>query len=73
MKAMLKDDFPPRAFSVRYARKDLGYARELATSAGIDGDTAQKIDGLFAEAIEAGSGDRYWPVISRLMKVAAGG
>lgn len=73
MKAMLKDDFPLRAFSVRYARKDLSYARELATSAGIDGDTAQKIDGLFAEAIEAGSGDRYWPVISRLMKVAAGG
>jgi len=67
MKAVLKDDYPLKAFSVRYARKDLGYARQLAKSAGIDDDTARKIDTLFAQAIEAGDGDRYWPVISRLM------
>ena len=66
MKAVLKDDYPLKAFSVRYARKDLGYARQLAKSAGIDDESAQKIDALFAQAIEAGDGDRYWPVISRL-------
>jgi 3-hydroxyisobutyrate dehydrogenase-like beta-hydroxyacid dehydrogenase len=67
IKAVLKDDFPLKAFSVRYARKDLGYARQLAKSAGIDGQSSQKIDALFAQAIEAGDGDRYWPVISRLI------
>lgn len=67
MKAMLRDDYPLKAFSVRYARKDLGYARQLAESAGIDDDTAQKIDALFARAIDAGDGDRYWPVITRLI------
>ena len=67
IKAVLKDDFPLRAFSVRYARKDLNYARQLAQSAGIDDESAKKIDALFAQAIEAGDGDRYWPVISRLI------
>ena len=65
IKAVLKDDFPLRAFSVRYARKDLNYARQLAEDAGIDGASAQKIDALFSQAIDAGDGDRYWPVISR--------
>ena len=67
IKAVLKDDFPLRAFSVRYARKDLNYARQLAESAGIDGQSSQKIDALFSKAIDAGDGDRYWPVISRLI------
>ena len=67
IKAVLKDDFPLRAFSVRYARKDLNYARQLAQSAGIDEQSSQKIDALFSKAIDAGDGDRYWPVISRLI------
>jgi 3-hydroxyisobutyrate dehydrogenase-like beta-hydroxyacid dehydrogenase len=68
MKAMLKDDYPLRAFSVRYARKDLNYARQLAERAGVDGETAKKIDRLFAEAIDGGHGDEYWPVISRIIE-----
>ena len=68
MKAVQKDDYPLRAFSVRYARKDLNYARQLAKEAGVDDETAKKIDELFANAIEAGYGDQYWPVISRLIK-----
>ena len=67
MKAVLKDDYPLRAFSVRYARKDLNYARQLAESAGVDGQGSRKIDELFAKAIEAGYGDQYWPVISRVL------
>jgi 3-hydroxyisobutyrate dehydrogenase-like beta-hydroxyacid dehydrogenase len=67
MKAVLPDEYPLRAFSVRYARKDLGYARQLAESAGVDAETAEKIDQLFDAAIEAGYGDQYWPVISRLI------
>lgn len=67
IKAVLEDDFPLRAFSVKYARKDLGYARQLADSAGVNSDTASRIDRLFDRAIEAGYGDEYWPVISRLV------
>jgi 3-hydroxyisobutyrate dehydrogenase-like beta-hydroxyacid dehydrogenase len=68
IKAVLKDDFPLRAFSVRYARKDLNYARQLAQSAGIDEQSSKKIDALFSQAIDKGDGDRYWPVISRLVQ-----
>ncbi len=67
IKAVLKDDFPLKAFSVRYARKDLGYARQLAKSAGVDEQSSRDIDALFDRAIAAGDGDRYWPVISKLI------
>ena len=67
IKAVLKDDFPLRAFSVRYARKDLNYARQLAESAGVEGESAKRVDELLGEAIDAGYGDQYWPVISRLI------
>jgi 3-hydroxyisobutyrate dehydrogenase-like beta-hydroxyacid dehydrogenase len=67
IKAILKEEYPLNAFSVRYARKDLNYARQLAQSAGVDAESSLKIDALFARAIEAGDGDHYWPVISRLL------
>ena len=68
MKAVLKDDYPLRAFSVRYARKDLGYARQLARSAGVGAQGSREMDELFSRAIEAGYGDQYWPVISRIVQ-----
>ena len=67
MKAVLKDDYPLRAFSVRYAQKDLGYARQLADSAGVSAQGSREIDELFSRAIAAGYGDQYWPVISRIV------
>jgi 3-hydroxyisobutyrate dehydrogenase-like beta-hydroxyacid dehydrogenase len=36
MKSMLPQEFPERAFSVRYAMKDLSYALEMAEAAGLD-------------------------------------
>ena len=36
MKSMLPRDFPERAFSTRYAIKDLSYALEMAAAAGLD-------------------------------------
>ncbi len=65
MKAMLPGKFPERAFSVEYARKDLAYALRLARDTGVDARAARTVDGWFAEAIEAGEGDQYHPVISR--------
>lgn len=70
MKAMLPDDYPLRAFSVKYARKDLRYGLELAKEAHVEALSAQNVDTWFGKAIDAGYGDQYWPVISRLINSA---
>lgn len=67
MKAVLPDDFPERAFSVRYARKDLAYALELARDTQVDARGARVVDTWFDQAIAEGDGDLYHPVISRLI------
>jgi 3-hydroxyisobutyrate dehydrogenase-like beta-hydroxyacid dehydrogenase len=65
MKAMLPGKFPERAFSVEYARKDLAYALRLAQATGVDARGAHTVDSWFAQAIEAGDGGLYHPVIAR--------
>lgn len=66
-KAIVPGEFPERAFPVTYARKDLGYALRLAQQAGIDARGARTVDGWFEAAVAAGEGERYFPVISRLV------
>jgi 3-hydroxyisobutyrate dehydrogenase len=63
-KAMLPGEYPERAFSTRYALKDLEYALELAARGGIDAAGACLARARFREAIAAGDGERYWPVIA---------
>ena len=70
IKAMLPGDFPLRAFSVRYAQKDLGYALRLAEQAGIEVTGASHVNALFERAVQAGLGERYHPVISELFKAS---
>jgi hypothetical protein len=65
--AIIPDAFPPRAFSTAYARKDLGYALDLAREVGIDLAAAGVADAHLREAIAAGYGDLYWPVVSRII------
>lgn len=67
MKAMLPGDFPERAFSVRYARKDLAYALKLAQETGVDAKSARIVDQWYQAAIDAGLGDQYHPVVSQLL------
>jgi 3-hydroxyisobutyrate dehydrogenase-like beta-hydroxyacid dehydrogenase len=67
MKAMLPGEFPERAFSVRYARKDLAYALKLAQETGVDAKSARIVDEWYQAAIDAGLGDQYHPVVSRLL------
>jgi 3-hydroxyisobutyrate dehydrogenase-like beta-hydroxyacid dehydrogenase len=67
MKAIIPQDFPVRAFSVEYAKKDLAYALELAADTGVDAKGALRIDRLFDEAIAQGLGDQYHPVVSRIL------
>ncbi|MEW9855637.1 NAD(P)-dependent oxidoreductase [Novosphingobium sp. M1R2S20] len=70
MKAVLPDNFPERAFSAIYARKDLDYALALAGDTGVRAEGAKLADRLLAATIERGDGDRYWPVVSRVIDQA---
>lgn len=67
MKHLVPQDYPEQAFSVRYAVKDLSYARELARETGVKARAADLVGELFEEAIARGDGDRYTPVIRRGM------
>jgi len=67
MKALLPGEFPERAFSVRYARKDLLYALELAARTGVDARGAELVDAWYQAAIACGLGDRFHPVIGSLI------
>jgi 3-hydroxyisobutyrate dehydrogenase len=65
MKAIVPGNFPDRAFSTEYALKDLSYALELAADAGIKIRGAELIGQILQEAIDAGSGEAYFPVIAK--------
>ena len=65
MKAILPGVFPERAFSAEYALKDLSYALELAADAAIKLRGAELIGTILQEAIDAGSGMNYFPVIAK--------
>jgi 3-hydroxyisobutyrate dehydrogenase-like beta-hydroxyacid dehydrogenase len=67
LKAILCAAFPERAFSVEYARKDLGYALELARETGVDARGAKTVEAWLRAASDAGHGDKYHPVISLLI------
>ncbi len=67
MKHLLPQDYPEQAFSVRYAAKDLSYARELARELGVEARGAELMHQVFEDAIQRGDGDRYTPVIRRGM------
>jgi hypothetical protein len=65
LKAIVPGNFPERAFSTEYALKDLSYALELAADAGIRIRGAELIGHVLQEAIDAGSGGAYFPVIAK--------
>ena len=65
IKAIVPGNFPERAFSTEYALKDLSYALELAADAGIKIRGAELIGQVLQEAIDAGSGAAYFPVIAK--------
>jgi len=65
LKAIVPGVFPERAFSTEYALKDLSYALELARDAGLRIRGAELMGTILQEAIDAGSGDNYFPVIAK--------
>jgi len=64
IKAIVPGNFPERAFSTEYALKDLSYALELAADAGIKIRGAELVGRVLQEAVDAGSGAAYFPVIA---------
>jgi 3-hydroxyisobutyrate dehydrogenase-like beta-hydroxyacid dehydrogenase len=68
IKAIVPGNFPERAFSTEYALKDLSYALELAEDAGIKLRGAELIGAILQEAIDAGDGGAYFPVIAKHIK-----
>jgi 3-hydroxyisobutyrate dehydrogenase len=68
LKAIVPGVFPERAFSTGYALKDLSYALELAGDAGIRLRGAELIGTILQQAIDAGEGDAYFPVIAKLIE-----
>jgi 3-hydroxyisobutyrate dehydrogenase len=67
MKSMLPGVFPERAFSTRYAIKDLSYALEMAEASGLDMAAAKLAMTRLKQAEEAGYGDQYHPVVLKVI------
>jgi 3-hydroxyisobutyrate dehydrogenase len=70
IKAMLPGVFPDRAFSTRYAIKDLSYALEMADASGLDMAAAKLTMQRLKQANEAGYGDQYHPVVLKVIDPA---
>jgi hypothetical protein len=63
MNAMLADEFPERAFSVEYARKDMEYLLDFAEQARAELKGARRLMEALERAAEAGHGKKYFPVL----------
>jgi len=70
MKSMLPRAFPERAFSTRYAMKDLSYALEMAAAAGVAVPGAQLAMDRLREAERQGHGEQYHPVVLEVIDPA---
>jgi hypothetical protein len=70
MKSMLPRDFPERAFSTRYAIKDLSYALEMAAASGLDVPGAELTMQRLKQSEQAGNGEKYHPAILLLIDPA---
>jgi 3-hydroxyisobutyrate dehydrogenase-like beta-hydroxyacid dehydrogenase len=65
MKAMLKGDYPERAFSSEYALKDIRYALRLGEEAGLYLHGADNAKEAIKKAIRAGYGKEYFPALAK--------
>ena len=72
MKALLPAVFPERAFSTKYALKDLSYAIDMAEQAGVPALGADVAREVMERAVELGHGEEYWPVLLKAIEDATG-
>lgn len=67
MKSLLPGEFPQRAFSTDYMRKDLSYAMQLAEDVGVPLQGAETARKLLVESSEAGNADVYFPALLKIV------
>jgi 3-hydroxyisobutyrate dehydrogenase len=67
MKAMVPNAYPLRAFSTKYAMKDLSYALEMAQAAGLTLKGAELTMQRLQQSDENGHGDEYFPAVRHLI------
>jgi len=67
LKSMLPRDFPERAFSTRYAIKDLSYALEMAEQAGLTVPGAELAMQRLKQSEPARHGEKYHPAMLLLI------
>jgi 3-hydroxyisobutyrate dehydrogenase len=70
MKSMLPREFPERAFSTRYAIKDLSYALEMAAASGIAVPGADLTMQRLKASEAAGNGEKYHPAMLNVIDPA---
>jgi 3-hydroxyisobutyrate dehydrogenase-like beta-hydroxyacid dehydrogenase len=66
-KAMLPRNFPDKAFSPEYTRKDISYVLELAKQVGVDAHATQLADRYYASTAENGFSGRYFPAVIEMV------
>ena len=73
MKAMLKGDYPEKAFSSEYALKDIRYALRLGEEAGLYLHGADNAKETIKKAMRAGYAKEYFPALAKIItgKVAS--
>ena len=64
---MLPADFPERAFSTRYAIKDLSYALEMAAASSLAVPGAELTMQRLRQSEQAGNGEAYHPAVLRVI------
>jgi 3-hydroxyisobutyrate dehydrogenase len=64
---MLPREFPERAFSTRYAIKDLSYALEMAAECGLSVPGAELTMQRLKASEQAGYGEAYHPAVLELI------
>lgn len=65
---MTSGEYPDDQFPVVYSLKDIRYALSLAETVGVDAPSAKLAESRLLEAIEAGYGNLYSPVIYKLLE-----
>lgn len=66
-KAMVPRAFPEKAFPSDYVLKDMGYLIELAGQVGVEPRMANRAAQYYREAVDAGIGAKYFPVIVEMI------
>jgi 3-hydroxyisobutyrate dehydrogenase len=67
MKAMVPNAYPLRAFSTKYAMKDLSYALEMAAASGVTLEGAELTMQRLRQSDENGHRDEYFPAVRHLI------